>query len=148
MDMSAQVAQATIFLPVLVVVALTVIAFFRMVIGRAQAAKTVDVNFYRTYQGVSGESEFTIVGVRHYGNLFEAPTIFYAGCLTAFVLGAVTPWMLVFAWGYVVLRLVQSAIHLTINNPAPRGFAFTLSWLFLIAMWVDIALVVNASLSA
>ena len=148
MDMSAQVTQANIFLPVLVVVALTAIAFFRMAVGRAQAAKVVNPDYYKTYQGISVEPDFAIIGVRHYGNLFEAPTVFYAGCITAFVLNAVTPWMLVFAWAYVALRLVQSAIHLTSNNPMPRGLVFSLSWLFLIALWVKIGMAVCAAISA
>ena len=135
--------QATIFLPMLVVVALTFIAFIRMAASRGAVAKQMDPSFYRAQLG-GHEPEPTVVAVRHYGNLFELPTLFYAGCLTAFVLGAVTGWVLLWAWCYVAARLLQSAIHLSYNNPAHRGLAFVLGMVFMIALWVTVALHVFA----
>jgi hypothetical protein len=136
--------QATIFLPMLVVVALTFAAFVRLATARAAVAKHMDPGFYRAQLG-GHEPEGTVVAVRHYGNLFELPTLFYAGCLTAFVLSAVTGWMLLWAWGYVAARLLQSAIHLSYNNPAHRGLSFVLGMVFMIALWVTIALHVFAA---
>jgi hypothetical protein len=139
--MNAAAVQSAIFVPVLVVVALTIIAFLRMAFTRYLAAKAgVPAAFYRTYQGTPGEPEFAVVAARHYGNLFEGPVLFYVGCLVAFDLSAVSHVMLIWAWGYVILRVIQSLIHLTYNNPLHRGPAFTLSFLFLIAMWVNIAI--------
>ncbi len=126
---------AAIFVPMLVVVALTFLAFVRMAVGRAGAIKGgIDPAFYRAHQG-GQEPEAAAVGVRHYGNLFELPTLFYAGCITAYVLGVAGPWVLGLAWAYVVLRLVQSAVHLTYNNPAHRGVAFVLSVLCMAGLW-------------
>lgn len=138
--------QLTIFVPMLVVVALTFVAFIRMATGRGAAMKAgQDPKFYRAHQGAP-EPEATVVAVRHYGNMFELPTLFYAACITAYVLNAVGTWALVFAWGYVVCRLAQSAVHLTYNNPAHRGGAFVLSVLFLLALWVNLALLICAAL--
>ena len=123
--MPGTVNQLSIFVPMLVVVALTFVAFIRMAAARGAAVKAVPANFYRAHQG-GQEPEAAVVAVRHYGNLFELPTLFYAACITAFVLGAVSTWVMVFAWGYVALRLLQSAIHLTYNNPAHRGGAFVM----------------------
>ena len=134
-----------IFVPVLVVVALTFVAFVRMAAARGASAKTMDPNFYRAQQG-GAEPEAAVVAVRHYGNLLELPTVFYAGCLTAFVLGAVSGWTLLWAWGYVAARLVQSAVHLSYNNPAHRGMAFVVGVLFVLALWVTVALAVFAKL--
>lgn len=139
------VNPVSIFVPLLVVVALTFVVFIRMAAARGAVAKQMDPNFYRAHQG-GQEPEFATAAVRHYGNLFELPTLFYAACLTAFVVGAVGKWTLVFAWGYVVLRLVQSAIHLTYNNPAHRGMAFVLGVLFTLALWVNITLSICAQL--
>jgi hypothetical protein len=131
--------QSLIFLPVLVLVALTLIAFVRMGVGRANAMKSgLDANYYRAHQGTP-EPEAAAAGARHWDNLFELPTLFYAGCLTAFVLGAVTGWTLLFAWGFVVFRVVQSLIHMTYNNPAHRGGAFVLGVLFVFALWGNVA---------
>ena len=137
--------QAAIFLPLLVIVALTFFAFFRMAAARGAVAKTMDPGFYRAQLG-GHEPEPTVVAVRHYGNLLELPTLFYAACLTAFVLSAVTGWVLLWAWGYVAARLLQSTIHLSYNNPAHRGLAFVLGMLFMIALWVTLGMAIFARL--
>lgn len=132
-----------VFLPMLVVVALTFVAFLRMAAARGAVAKTMDMNFYKAQVG-GPEPESAVVAVRHYGNLMELPTLFYAAALSAFVLGAVGWWTLVFAWGYAAARVLQSAVHLTYNNPAHRGGAFVLGVVFVLALWVNVALAVFA----
>lgn len=136
--------QAVIFVPMLVVVALTFVAFLRMAAGRGRAVKGGhDPAYYRAGLGAP-EPEFTVVGVRHYGNLFELPTIFYAACLTAYALQAVGKWTLILAWAYVAFRLIQSAVHLTYNNPAHRGMAFFAGTLCVFALWATVAVAVCA----
>ena len=133
--------QATIFLPMLVVVALTFVAFVRMAAARGAVAKQTDPNFYRAHLGGS-EPESAVVAVRHYHNLLELPTLFYAACLTAFVLGAVSGWVLLWAWCYVAARVLQSAVHMTYNKPVHRGGAFVLGVVFMLALWVTLAMAV------
>ena len=143
--MDNEINQITIFLPLLAIVLITVIGFLKMAVARTSAVKgrTDSGTFYRAFIG-EPEPEYAIVAVRHYGNLFETPVLFYAGCLTAFVVGAVTPWSLAWAWGYVVARAAQSLVHLTHNNPGHRGLFFVISWLFLIALWVTLAMAIFA----
>lgn len=132
--------QTYIFLPMLVVVALTFVAFVRMAVGRTAAVKGgQDPAFYRAHLGAP-EPEATVVTVRHYGNLFELPTLFYAACLTAYLLGGVTAWALGWANAYAAARVVQSAVHLTYNKPAHRGLAFIVGMVCMIALWIVIAL--------
>jgi len=133
--------QATIFLPMLVVVALTFVAFLRMAAARGAVAKQMDPGFYRAHLG-GHEPEAAGVAVRHYHNLLELPTLFYAACLTAFALAAVSGWVLIWAWGYVAARVLQSAIHLTYNNPAHRGGAFVLGVLFMLALWITLGMAI------
>lgn len=135
----------TILLPTLVVAALTFFAFIRMAAARGAAAKTMDPNFYRAQQG-GVEPEAAVVAVRHYGNLLELPTLFYPACIALFALNAVSGWALIWAWGYVAARLVQSAVHLSYNNPAHRGLSFVLGLLFVLALWMTLALAVFARL--
>lgn len=140
------VNQSLVFLPVLAVVALTFVAFVRLAVGRAVAAKDgFDGTYYRAHLG-KNEPEGAIVGARHWGNLFELPTLFYAGCIAAFVLGGVGQWTLGFAWAYVAARVAQSAVHLSYNNPAHRGMAFALGVIFVFALWANVALTVFAGL--
>ena len=128
-----------IFLPVLLVVAVTFVGFIKMAIERAGAVKQgQNPEFYKVYLG-DPEPEKTRAAVRHWDNLFELPTVFYAGCLTAYVLGAVSTTVLVCAWIFAVGRAVQSFIHLTYNSPNHRGGAFTLSFLGLMVMWGALA---------
>lgn len=131
----------SILVPMLAVALLTFIAFVRMAAARGSVAKQMDPNFYRAQLG-GHEPEPAVVAVRHYHNLLELPTLFYPACLAALALAAVGTWTLVFAWGYVVARLIQSAIHLSYNNPAHRGGAFVLGVLFVLALWINVALAV------
>ena len=56
------------------------------------------------------------------------------------MLQSVGHWTLVFAWVYVAARLVQSAIHMTYNNPAHRGIGFVLGAVTMIALWVNVGM--------
>src|SRR6187455_2999312 len=73
------------------------------------------VSYFRTFQGAQ-EPEYAIKPARHLVNLFEAPTLFYVGCLAAMVVG-VTGWgVLALAWGYVAARYAHAWIHLGGNR--------------------------------
>lgn len=139
-------APATIFLPMLVIVALTFVAFVKMAIERTAAVKGgQDPAYYKAHLG-DPEPEKTRAAVRHWDNLFELPTLFYAACLTGFVLGAVSGWTLLFAWAFAIGRLVQSLVHMTHNNPGQRGGAFVLSVLAMLALWINLGLTIAARL--
>lgn len=132
--------QASVLVPMLLIVALTFVGFVKMAVGRGAAIKAgQDPSYYRAHLGAP-EPEATVAAVRHWGNLFELPTLFYAVCLTAFVLNAVSVWTLAFAWGFVVARLLQSAVHMTYNNPSHRGGGFILGALFMAALWINVGL--------
>lgn len=144
--MPATSHPAAIFLPMLVIVALTFAAFIRMAVARTAAVKAgQDPAYYRAHLGTP-EPEPTVAAVRHYGNLFELPTLFYAACLTAYVLDAVGRWTLIFAWAFVAARLVQSAVHMTYNNPGHRGLGFVLGVAAMLAFWINLALTIVARL--
>ena len=81
---------------------------------------------------------------RNYMNLLELPMLFYVVCLIIYVAGPTTSTPLYLAWGYVALRVIHSAIHLTYNNVMHRLSAFTLSNLVLVALWVTAAANVSA----
>ena len=64
----------------------------------------VPVSYFRVFHG-SPEPEYLAKPTRHFTNLFEAPTLFYAGCLAAMVTGVGGLVPLLLAWGYVAARL-------------------------------------------
>lgn len=135
--------HALIFLPMLVVVTLTIIGFVRLVTARYGTinGRHVPLKFYVAFQGAS-EPEPTAVAVRHYANLFEAPIIFYAACISVFALQAVGEAIYITAWIYALARTIQSVIHLSYNNVRHRAFAFLAGWIALVALWVQIALAI------
>ena len=137
---------ASILVPVLAIVVLTFVGFLKMAAARGAAVKGGhDPKYYKAHLGTP-EPEATVAAVRHYGNLFELPTMFYAACLTAYMLPAVSKWTLIFAWAYVAARYVQSAVHMTYNNPTHRGGAFMLGMVCMIALWVNLGMAIVARL--
>lgn len=132
-----------ILLPMLAVVALTFIAFLHMVMKRAPIMKAMPADYYRAHIG-EPEPEAARAAVRHWDNLFQFPTVFYAACVTAYAVTLVGRWTLIFAWGFVVARVVQSLIHMTYNRPAHRGAAFVVGVLFTFALWINLAVSIFA----
>ena len=77
---------------------------------------------------------------RNYMNLLEFPILLYVGCLLAYVATETTPLMVTLAWAFVAVRGVHSVIHLTYNRVSHRGLAFGVSNVFLVVLWVQVAL--------
>ena len=97
------------------------------------------MSYFRVFQG-SQEPEYAAQASRHFSNLFEAPTLFYVGCLAAMVVGATDPVVIWLAWGYVAARLAHAIIHLGPNRVRHRLRAYFVSWLVLLAIWVLVAI--------
>lgn len=123
----------------LVLVSATVLVHLFRSRVRAVQAGTVSTRFFRVYQGET-EPEETAKPARHFTNLFEAPTLFYAGCLAAIVTGDAGWLVELLAWAYVGTRLVHTCIHLGPNRLRPRINAYFASWLALIALWIHVVL--------
>ena len=102
---------------------------------RAVRDQKVTTKYFRVFQGET-EPEETAKPGRHFANLFEAPTLFYAACLAAMVTRQVGTTIVVLAWAYVAARLVHAGIHLGSNRLRFRIRAYFASWLVLGAMWI------------
>jgi hypothetical protein len=132
-------ADSLVF-PMLAMVLLTfmvVVIVFRSRV-RAVRAGLVPISFYALFQGAQ-EPEISAKPARHLANLFEAPVLFYAGCLAAMVTGATGTLVVALAWGYVAARLLHAWIHLGTNRIGARVRAFGLSWALLLALWIVVA---------
>jgi hypothetical protein len=97
------------------------------------------VSYFRTFQGAT-EPEYAVKPARHLTNLFEAPTLFYVGCLAAMVVGVRGWGVLALAWGYVAARVVHAWIHLGGNRVRHRLRAYFLSWVLLLGLWTYVAM--------
>lgn len=129
--------------PMLAMVLLTVTVLVRLFRARVRSVREglLPASYFRIFQG-GVEPDYAVKPARHFANLFEAPTLFYAVCLAAMVLNVGGTAMLALAWCYVGLRLLHAYIHLGPNRLRFRIRAYFGSWLVLVAMWIDLAVVV------
>ena len=72
-------------------------------------------------------------------NLFEVPILFYLAAMIAMLLMIQDDLLVWLAWGFVILRVVHSAIHCSYNRVMHRFFAYLISCLFLMFMWIRLA---------
>ena len=72
-------------------------------------------------------------------NLFELPVLFYTAVGVSLLLLIQDEMLVRLAWGFVLLRVVHSAVHCTYNNVLHRFIAYAISTLFLLFMWIRIA---------
>ncbi|HEU4820820.1 MAG TPA: MAPEG family protein [Qipengyuania sp.] len=78
----------------------------------------------------------------NYNHLFEAPTLFYAVCLTLAIIGQGDGLNATIAWIYVGLRVAHSIWQATINRVMVRFALFVLSMLALIALVLHAAMAI------
>jgi hypothetical protein len=98
------------------------------------------VSYFRTFQGSVETPEYSAKPNRHFANLFEAPVLFYAGCLAAMVTGVTGTWVVALAWAYVAMRYAHAFIHLGGNRVRHRMRAYFVSWICLLALWITVAI--------
>ncbi|MGE5624049.1 MAG: MAPEG family protein [Bacillota bacterium] len=130
----------SIFAPVLVLVFLTFAVMLYMGFKRFGAgfAGRVRAHDFRYGESANVPPDVAVVN-RNFMNLLEAPVLFYAACLTAYVTHTVTAVTLYLAWTYVVLRLVHTVIHLAYNRILYRFAAYASSNAVLAALWLWLA---------
>ncbi|HET9862889.1 MAG TPA: MAPEG family protein [Steroidobacteraceae bacterium] len=110
---------------------------------RAVREGVTPVAYFRVFHGPQ-EPEFLAKPTRHYSNLFEVPTLFYAGCLAAMVTGVSGPVAQSLAWGFVAARLGHAWVHLRGNRVRHRLRVFLAGWIFLLALWCHVGISVAA----
>jgi len=122
--------------PMAAMVLLTALVLFRLFRARVRAVKSGDVpaTYYKTYQGAS-EPRNVAQSSRHFINLFESPTLFYAACLAGIVVASGHSLLLILAWIFVALRCLHALVHLGANKIPSRIAAYLASWIVLVAMW-------------
>lgn len=101
-------------------------------------AKRVRVQSLATSASMAATLEDTRAS-DNFRNLFEAPVLFYAGVLVAYVAQLASPAYVLLAWAFVATRVVHSAIHTTFNRVKYRFFAFVAGFWLLAAFWALLA---------
>ena len=127
--------------PMLAMVLLTVAVLVLLFRSRVRMVREglAPVSYFRTFQGSVETPEYSLKPNRHFVNLFEAPTLFYAGCLAAMVTGVTGTWVVALAWAYVAMRYLHAFIHLGGNRVRYRMRAYFVGWICLLALWITVA---------
>ncbi len=83
-----------------------------------------------------GEPEESLQFSNAIRNQYETPVLFYAVCLAAAAVDAVSMVMVVLAWAYAIIKIVHVAIHVITNNLRHRRPVFTIAYVIVAAMWL------------
>ncbi len=123
--------------PTFVLAGLTLFCMFRLGFLRFSAVRRgeIDARYFRLYKDYE-EPDYLRVLSRHIVGLHEAPVLFYAVSIIAFVTESVTTLLIVLAWTYVAFRYAHSYIHLTSNKVLYRFRLFATSQIVLLVLWL------------
>ena len=134
-----------IFQPVAVVMLLTMLVWFLMYIKRNSYVISNKID----PQALSSPTKINELLPEHVNNssnnlknLFELPVIFYAVCLSAWMLNTIDSTLLYLAWAFAISRVLHSIIQCTFNTVIIRFGVYFISSLFLWAMVIKFALTV------
>lgn len=138
-------ADGRLIYPMLVMVLLTFSTLVRLFLARRKSVveRLVSPAYFKVYQG-GAEPEASAQLARHFTNLFEAPVLFYAACISAMAIHATGTPFLALAWAYVLLRLAHTIVHTGKNVLNSRILAYFSSWVVLLAMWTLLAIAASA----
>jgi hypothetical protein len=74
--------------------------------------------------------------MRNLANQCELPVLFYACCLTLFVLGATSTIALALGWAFALSRIAHAYVHVTSNKLRYRRPLFIAGFFALAGMWL------------
>lgn len=124
-------AQTAILEPMFALAAWTIVVLLLMV-GLRVASKLRPAEF------ALGESERVPLRARlahrNYQNLLELPLLFYVVCVVLFAAKAPAS-LALWAWLFVILRMLHSLVHIGYNNVIHRLLVFAASNFVLLMLW-------------
>ena len=71
-------------------------------------------------------------------NQFEWPLLFYVACILLLQMQWLTDWTVAMAWLFVMGRFLHSGIQIFTPNIRLRGLVFTINFVAVLALWLDI----------
>jgi hypothetical protein len=105
--------------------------------------------YHRTTALQRGEARFEKIAMREpnwpyraqlyansFSNQFELPVLFYVLTILVLLTRKADLIFVVLAWIFVVMRILQAAVHVTSNNVRQRGAFYGLGALVLLIMWI------------
>lgn len=129
--------------PMFMLVILTMVIMVLTARVRVRSVQTgkVPQSYYSLMEG-HDIPDFVAKTTRNFNNLFEVPTLFYAGGAVYLALDQTGQLPVINAWIFVAARVMHSIIHLSYNNVVHRLTIFAIGNLSVLVMWLGI---VNAA---
>jgi hypothetical protein len=128
-----------IFYPAFVMFSWISIMLFYLAYVRIQAVKGREIKFsqFKLQEGMPEKIQQVSNNVN---NLFQVPLLFFIACLFLLILDKVNPLNLFLSWGFVLLRIIHSWVHISENDVNLRFFSFALGVIFLIIIYAGLFL--------
>jgi hypothetical protein len=131
--------NSAIFWPVIIQALATLYLYIPMSARRIASVKSGEAKA-SDYRLVEKEPADVRQMTRAIANQYEAPILFYAVCISAYVTQNAGTVMLVLAWAFVIVKCCHVFVQSTSNRLRIRRPIFMVSFFVLIAMWVVFAL--------
>ena len=121
-------------------VALTFVVTMRLLYFAVKSVKKGEVHI-KQYRIYDGEFSPILNSVRqHYKNMFEMPILFYLLAVLLLIQGNTTNLDIIFAWGFVVFRILHSISRIPNRDVNLRFGLFAGSFLMLLGGWINFSL--------
>jgi len=135
------VQSPVILYPLLAMVALTAAVWLRMYVTRVAEIRRRRLRLQDIATAAAANQALTAVAgpSDNFSNLFEVPVLFYVLLVLVYVTGTTDALYLIGAWGFVLLRVLHSLVHVTSNRVKYRFPLYFLATLLLWAMWGRLA---------
>jgi hypothetical protein len=133
------VDHSLILIPFVGMLLLTLVVHVYLFYRRITAIRRTGIQL-RTRADLDKLGPLAVNASNNFQNLCELPVIFYACVLALYVTNQVDAGYLVCAFGFLIFRVIHSAIHCTYNNIMQRFSVYAISSLFLWVMVVRLAL--------
>ena len=121
-------------------VALTFVVTMRLLYFAVKSVKKGEVHI-KQYRIYDGEFPPILNSIRqHYKNMFEMPILFYLLAVLLLIQGNTTNLDIIFAWGFVVFRILHSISRIPNRDVNLRFGLFAGSFLMLLGGWINFSL--------
>jgi hypothetical protein len=131
--------EAVLF-PVFVLVGLTFVLMFWMASLRVGALQRGEVRMGDIALRQPAWPERATQVANAYHNQLELPLLFYVLVILAMFTRKADTFFVVMSWMFVTARLAHAAIHVSGNDVRRRFYAFAVSAVLLLIMWIVFAL--------
>jgi hypothetical protein len=134
-----------IFWPVIVQILIVIAGFMLLGIRKKQALKNGQVDLKKAALDNDAWPDEVLKVSNNIRNQFQVPVLFYVLCFMFYALDAVTIANLSLAWVFVLSRVIHAYVHMSSNFVPARFSVFTLGFVVMVLMLIQLASILSAA---